>query len=480
MKEFSILQGYRVKDAIARYFLTPEMYGAKMNGSTDDSAAFNQMMNDAVAKNLPVVLKSGTYFFTVPVEIPGRIFLEGNNAILKFTTGINGLVMTNTGPKSIIKDLVITSTAEDFTIENTTGLTVSGAHSIFQNLDISNFGTGLLYDDTLTTENQTGVHYDHIQVRYCGYDGLNIGTDGNNKSTDAYLSNIVAAANRYGINIGSCIGYKVDNIHIWGHPLAGIRTHDCSLSNFSNLYIEPCVNQAFNMHTRKGFNISNVDVVTYASTYGTSLTDAIFRIEGPSTALVSANISNVGIRTNSAEATKPKLIHLTSNTSNVNVSNVYDSESLKPWEGYDNAASITGYVYNGTSLRGEPDRFYGEFLGNVFPASLKSTVTYGETAAAVSVDVSGLAVSYPFIIKVYSAFRTDDSFQYSGFHLLSCTIRQDGTLELGTVKDVLVNEKCTVTATKSGNVVTVTGTKAHTGALTVYIEVLQGIPRKPQ
>ena len=83
----------------SRTFVRPEWYGAKGDGTTDDTAAIRAAITAGAAAKLPVVL-SGTYVFTATLSLPQYTILRGVNAGGSTTLGYGAVLIFN--PSSAI------------------------------------------------------------------------------------------------------------------------------------------------------------------------------------------------------------------------------------------------------------------------------------------------------------------------------------------------------------------------------------------
>lgn len=71
---------------IVNIYATPQMFGAKGDGVTDDSIAFI----DAMSRYNKIYVPSGTYYMGRYIEIPSNCVIYGDNAVLLFDTNTNG------------------------------------------------------------------------------------------------------------------------------------------------------------------------------------------------------------------------------------------------------------------------------------------------------------------------------------------------------------------------------------------------------
>lgn len=141
--------------------LTPEMYGAKGNGTTDDSAAFNSCFAAALTAGAPVVFGAKTYALANPIHvgtaggtaeqnpiprISGAGFGDGVGigTVLKAITGLTGTVFTAQNVvEMILQDFVIecnniAATGLDTTWQ-VTGQTGPSVNNIYENIQIRNY-----------------------------------------------------------------------------------------------------------------------------------------------------------------------------------------------------------------------------------------------------------------------------------------------------------------------------------------------------
>lgn len=58
-------------------YITPRMFGAKGDGVTDDTAAFQSMISYAVSNGMPIYIPAGTYLITETLSLPSRTTITG-------------------------------------------------------------------------------------------------------------------------------------------------------------------------------------------------------------------------------------------------------------------------------------------------------------------------------------------------------------------------------------------------------------------
>ena len=96
-----------VKESIVdlSVYVTPQMFGAKGNGTTDDTDAFRQ----AIASGKLIFVPSGVYRITDTLNIDKQILIDGNgceSSIIEFTgSGYLFNISTNTKNRAVIKNM---------------------------------------------------------------------------------------------------------------------------------------------------------------------------------------------------------------------------------------------------------------------------------------------------------------------------------------------------------------------------------------
>jgi hypothetical protein len=74
-------------------YLTPEMYGAKGDGVSDDTTALQNAINDACSKGIELRLSNKTYLTTAPLILKNYLILSGNYINDEYS---KGSIITNT------------------------------------------------------------------------------------------------------------------------------------------------------------------------------------------------------------------------------------------------------------------------------------------------------------------------------------------------------------------------------------------------
>ena len=223
-------------------FVTPEMFGAVGDGTTDDYTAFQKMINHAITNGKEIYCYRKTYKLSDRLVVTGKISFHGGNATLLFNN-TDGIVF-NADTRS--RECVF----ENFTIDGISagkvGMSLTNyINSVVQNVWFYNMlGTGI----QLTGENfETKI--DMINFNATTF-ANNIGV--NCSSTDIIFSRI------NGVNIKTFIinnadGNMYTNCHAW---LANSSFFDDSLfadCKISALF-EKCIVDTY----ETGFKIKSV------------------------------------------------------------------------------------------------------------------------------------------------------------------------------------------------------------------------------
>lgn len=300
-------------------YTTPEKF--KDESDPDDTLSFQAAVDYAVQNDCLLLLSAKTYILSNQITISGRIVIYGGGAVLQFAANTNGLIMTGYGAYSVFKDMRITSlsTESQYRQNEKTGLKVAGDHLSLENVIVEYFYYGIYYTSTYSSSNQTGSVIMNCHVRWIGHTGMYLGEPQNNKATDFYIIGCTIYGDIIGLYVGSCIGYKISDLHLWGYYNHAMELEDCSITNFNNIYFESASNVSVPLvrcKTRKGNNWNNI---VFIATGRTSLVhlECAGREE--------SNFSNIQIRSYVAV---PQTIFSFggAGTHKVNISNVTETE----------------------------------------------------------------------------------------------------------------------------------------------------------
>lgn len=217
----------------------PEQFGCVGDGTTDDSNAFQACVDFAHANDVAVNLNEKTYLLNSGVTIYTKININGNNGTLKSTA--DAPILKSTSPISSVRlnDINFIG-ANDVTKTANIGLDIVPFYSEFKNLNFTN----LYYAVYLKTTGADGTlvenRFADINVRSC-FGGLKLGDADNNKLTDGFLNNVViytSDSSLYGVYIGSCAGWNINEVHVYGTNSTAIYVKNGWRTNLSNIYIE--------------------------------------------------------------------------------------------------------------------------------------------------------------------------------------------------------------------------------------------------
>lgn len=190
-------------------YITPEMFGAKGDGVTDDTNAIQQAINNAVETKKDIFLQNKTYLTTKPLQIQEKFTMRG----ISYTDEYYG--------QACIKN--------DLT--NIFSSKTNNLEAGIKLLNIRFIGTKNFISNTT---------FNWSQIRHCGFTGFSKVLDNTQFLgcwlTDLFINDIKTFGN---------IGGSDNNFNNWfinGHratqgnnePL--ITVYGCSLSRFTNIY----------------------------------------------------------------------------------------------------------------------------------------------------------------------------------------------------------------------------------------------------
>lgn len=236
-------------------------YGAKGDGSTDDTSAIQNALN-AMSSGSMLSFPVGIYIVSASILFPGNIKIVGAGdsdagTVIRVKTGT-----ALTTPILCSKDWYNNSSTSgnpveisDIQIDGNSATSGSSAHgfvamnywSSFYNLFIKNVaGDGFLF----TAQSQNGTHISNtcveakirrLQIRTCSGDGIHIQDNGSglNSCTDGFLEDcIVTATGARGINNEMGPGWILMGNHIYGTGTDGIGVGKCYATRVIGNYID--------------------------------------------------------------------------------------------------------------------------------------------------------------------------------------------------------------------------------------------------
>ena len=245
-------------------YVTPEMFGAKGDGVTDDTKAFQDCF-DYVSNNLVAIILSGKkYILNSPVFIKSTVFLYGNGSRIIAPNG--GFICTDYSPESRISDIFITSNNEEyFNLSNPIyGLYLGGGHLKLNNVTVSYFTYGIYITSKFRNINQTGCFITNCHIRYTDY-ALYVNDTGN-YATDYTIDTCTLAGRKFGLYTDCGIGYIISNVHTWGGLEIALYIVNANLCQISNCYFETCSLYGIDLlNCRSGNVITNINYITDGS-----------------------------------------------------------------------------------------------------------------------------------------------------------------------------------------------------------------------
>ena len=274
---------------IIKDYVTPEIFGAKGDGETDDKSKIQIAINIANTKKKIVYFNKKTYLVNTSLTVYSGTHIEGNKATLKTNQNIAIITSSVIGSLKINNLNFIGANNSEYT--NNVGIKVVCYYSQFTNLKFTNFYQGIYLDTTGATGTLVENVFDTITFANCHQAFLG-GNFGNNKITDGYLSNIIINNNDdtlSAIIIGSAAGWMIQNIHIYGSCLGGISLSNCFHTIIDNIYCESAKSSLISCSLQSDLSISNITgTLAYANNNGIALDRNSYHAE-----VVSANINNV-------------------------------------------------------------------------------------------------------------------------------------------------------------------------------------------
>lgn len=147
-------------------YVTPQMYGAKGDGITDDTEAFIQ----ALSQNKIVYIPNGDYIISDTLSISNQTPIIGENMVqtkLKFT-GENTSLITCTSDRCIIEDILLLGSfniAEVGTSNTNSAISCSGFnYHKFSNVYIKGFNIGIN-----SSPYGYGSYFKNCEIQSCNY-----------------------------------------------------------------------------------------------------------------------------------------------------------------------------------------------------------------------------------------------------------------------------------------------------------------------
>lgn len=377
-----------------------QAYGAKGDGTTDDTVSIQAALTAAGVKGGAVILPPGNYLITATLTIPSGVTLEGTSfagvqtsvgvadlgSVIKTSTALDPMVSSIDTKGIAIRDLVLDGT----------GVAVTGAKiGVFQGriegCEFKRFTTralNLVPGATFTTH-ECWVKNNLITMNGVGTGILITGVSGSFQCHDnQFIGNVIRGAVVCGIDDDRSGGNLIQANHIYDFPanpinmLVGVRVTGSGNNSILDNYLDniaggPSIRIVGSTDTTKKCRSHLIA----GNTFYTSavMTDNTYNAIELDDATIANSIWDIGIRNNAFNA---------------------DDTSGNRWA---NAVKITGTV-PGVSLEG--NSVYGavKLFTGTRPAILKSNIRYTAnfgasslfTENAGSITVTGDAVTQTF------------------------------------------------------------------------------------
>lgn len=216
-----------------KIYITPEDFGAKGDGITDDTVALQNAINEAQSQNIPIRSKYKTYLISASIIITNKIDLDFSNSILTSNTNINNIIDVASGQNhySQIKNLTIDCN----NIENLNGFNISHAekleinHLIVKNCTKSCYKIDSGYEVFMSNSHLNGVGESSI--------GLNINT------SDCNYTDIILIDCFTGIFSNNTNNYYT-RIHGWIKENTLLNSTFININN-GNIFIKDCYSDTY-------------------------------------------------------------------------------------------------------------------------------------------------------------------------------------------------------------------------------------------
>ena len=216
--------------------ITPEMFGAKGDGTTDDTTAMQNAINESSTNGKILLIPAKTYKCT---ELIGKdnMHIEGvagyNSVILLTTDGFHGLESNNYYVDGVtIKNIRLKNGGS-----NLTGFKFLLLRGVIENCYADRFFTGFhMVEVTDAGWYQNNVDNGELHG-LINCDAIQCDLGFNLKTWDSIYVNLVSSRCNRGIECGSC---SLQGAHIWGFGSNGLIVTNGS--RLSNIEVEGAIN----------------------------------------------------------------------------------------------------------------------------------------------------------------------------------------------------------------------------------------------
>lgn len=253
-------------------YITPEMFGCKGDGVTDDTENLQLAINSAITNNKTLVGKGKTYLVSDTIVINGFINLDFNNSTIKANSELTCLMKID----SNFTDMFIRNIVLDCNNLCDVGLYIPFAkRSSFSEITIKNFKEIGLKIDNPTYCLRFNVMRLFVDINLTNYSKTAIGVKvdtGDIEFTDIYINNCKTAIWSSGNN-------RFINIHpsiLDSTIVSGSKCFDLSgTSHIVNSVIDT-FETCFNITHNVSINVINLSIVNNATFYTQTTPFTIF------------------------------------------------------------------------------------------------------------------------------------------------------------------------------------------------------------
>lgn len=213
-------------------FTTPEIFGAKGDGATDDTEAFKKCIDYCAINNVILLIPPKTYMVT-DLFLKHGLHIIGEKPLSSIIYIVGGEAHGDIADNYLFNGCVDGITLMgDNTTKGQNGFHISQINGYVHNCYAKNFkGSGfkiLPYNTNYQQIVDTGENHS-----LCNCNANNCGTGFELTAYDSFYNNLVAGRCDRGASISAC---KIDGLHVWGYSNIGLDIYGAVFGN--NIEIE--------------------------------------------------------------------------------------------------------------------------------------------------------------------------------------------------------------------------------------------------